>query len=229
MRLLLLRHAESASNADPHAVTLPEERGDRLTERGFEQARVAAAALRDCGADRLLSSPMRRARETAEVLAAELGLTIEVDDEIHELRELTGFGELAPEKQKLRRWSEWMSAHPDDPDHAPPGAESFNAMLRRVRGFKARLEAGDPSQSVLCVSHGIFIRFLLVDSLLGDRFEPREAKRLWHLRSRNCGLSVFEHAEARHPADPELDDWACVSWMERCWSEGGSPRAGSGP
>lgn len=214
MRLLLLRHGESHSNADPEAVALPEHLGDRLTDRGRDQAAVAARALRGCGATRLLSSPMRRARETAEPLARELALAVEIDEEFHELRESADYADLPPDEQKLRRWSNRMAEHVDDPDHAPPGAESFNAVLARVRSFKRRLEGGDPLSTVLGVSHGIFLRFLLIDSLLGERFSVRDVARLWQLRTTNCGLSVFELDEPRHPADPDIEGWRCATWMQ---------------
>lgn len=217
MRLLLLRHAESVSNAHPTAAALPEAEGDRLTDRGREQAAAAAGWLERVDIDRLVSSSMRRARETAEAIAARTGLEIEVDEEIHELREASGWLELPPEEQKLRRWSVWMAEHGDDPDWAPQGGESFNDVLGRVRRFKARLEARDPDATVLAVSHGIFARFFLIDSLLEDRFEARDAARLWNLRTVNCGLSVFEPARRQHPADPELAGWTCLSWMCRPW------------
>jgi probable phosphoglycerate mutase len=77
MRLLLVRHCEADwpegwTEADPG-----------LTPRGHEQARAVAVEL----AGRLsearsavLSSPARRATETAEVIAAEIGASVEIDD-----------------------------------------------------------------------------------------------------------------------------------------------------
>jgi broad specificity phosphatase PhoE len=218
VRLLLLRHGESVSNADPEAVALPEAEGDRLTPRGREQAEAAARWLARLEIDALVSSPMGRARETAEAIAARTGLEIEIDDEIHELRESSDFLDLPPEEQKLRRWSVWMEAHGDDPDWAPPGGESFNVVVGRVRRFKARLDARDPESTVLAVSHGIFARFFLVHSLLEERFRASDSRRLWQLRTVNCGLSDFEPARRRHPADPELEGWTCLSWMCRPWA-----------
>ena len=214
MRLLLLRHGESHSNAEPRAAALPEPQGDRLTERGRLQAEAAARALRDCGAQRLLSSPMRRARETAEALSRELGLEVEIDDGIHELRESADWFHLPPEEQKLRRWSSWMAEHAADPDYAPGDAESFNAVLARARDFKRRIEAGDRSQTVLAVTHGIFMRFVLFDTLLGPDFTVRDVGRLWLLRTTNCGLSELVRGEPRHPADPDIDGWRCAIWMQ---------------
>ena len=217
VRVLFLRHAESLSNAHPEAVALPEERGDRLTPRGWAQAREAARWLRGLEPDRLLSSPMHRARETATAISDELGMPIEVSDLIHELRESDEYLSLSPEEQKLRRWSVWMAEHGHDPDWSPPGGESFNVVVGRVRDFKRELESGDPEATVLAVSHGIFLRFFLFDSLLEERFAAPQVPRLWQLRTANSALSVFEHGERRHPADPEMEGWACVTWMALPW------------
>ena len=212
MRVHMLRHAQSVSNAHKAAASLPDEEGDRLTERGWEQARAAAKALEGRGFTRLISSPMRRAKETAEPVSEALGLPIEIDEEIHELREVEGYGALAPEEQKLRRWSEWMVQHADDPGYAPPGADSFGSMRERTRGLMRRLESEEGAP--LVITHGIFLRFLLADILLGDRFGPADAARLWQLRTVNCGLSAFDFRASRRPVDHETDDWQCAMWMQ---------------
>ena len=69
-RALFLRHGESAHNAHTGSEALADEDGDLLTEVGQAQARAAAAgvAALELGVDRLLTSPMRRARETADAL-----------------------------------------------------------------------------------------------------------------------------------------------------------------
>jgi broad specificity phosphatase PhoE len=212
VRLICVRHGESRSNAHPEAVALPEEEGDRLTERGRAQSEAAAAALRETGATRLLTSPMRRATESAAVIAQALGLEVEVDPEIHELRESHGFGTLSPEEQKLRRWSVWMAEHGDDPGYSFEGGESFNQVRARVRAFQRRM-AGSPERTVIAVTHGIFLRFLLVDVIWGDRFGAADVERLWLIRTINGGISVFEHGERHHQADPDLPGWTCRTWM----------------
>lgn len=212
MRVNILRHAQSVSNAQKHAASLDDSEGDRLTERGREQARNAARAFEGRGITRLISSPMRRAQETAQPISEALGLPIETDEDLYELREKEGYGRLAPEEQKLRRWSEWMVQHADDPGYAPPGADSFAGMRERTQGFRRRMEGVEGTP--LVVTHGIFLRFLLIDVLLGDRFGPADAARLWQLRTVNCGLSVFDYAEPRRPVDHDTDDWLCAMWMQ---------------
>ena len=211
-----IRHGESVSNAEPGR-DLPDERGDRLTERGHAQAAAAAQHLGGLGIERLWSSPLRRARETAAPIAAELGLEVEIHDDLRELREAVGHAELAGEEQRLRRWSVWMTEHPDQPDFSPPGGESFAAMLDRVERVKALLlEHRD--QRVLAVSHGILLRFLFVHSLLERDFGPTQVPRMWQLRTVNCGLSAFQHR--RHDEEvayPSPGEWLCLTWMARPW------------
>ncbi len=216
MRALLVRHGESASNAAINVVALPHEEGDRLTGRGFEQAHEAGRRLREAGVTELIASPMRRAQETAAAIGEEIGIAeVETDEEIYELREAPGYTGLPMEEQKLRRWSARMAAHPDDPGHHD-GGESFNEVRARARSFSARLRERDPEGLPLVVSHGIFLRFFLLDNMLGDDFVPGMAERLWYLRSVNCGVSVFEHGEFHHPGDPpRTDAWVCSMWMGR--------------
>ena len=184
MRALFLRHGESVHNADRSGEPAAHSDSDRLTEKGVEQAHAAGAGLRDLGITRLLSSPLRRAQETARVVGGELGLDAE---EIDYAGELTS-------------------------------GESFEQAVARVRRLKAELESGEDGELPLLVTHGIFTRFFLLDSVLGDGFEAPMAAGLWNLGSHNCGLSVFAHGESRDPLGQPIPGWTCLTWMERPWS-----------
>jgi broad specificity phosphatase PhoE len=95
--------------------------------------------------------------------------------------------------------------------------ESFEDLVARVRRLKAELEALEVGELPLLVGHGIFIRFFLLDSVLGDEFAPPMAAGIWNLGSHNCGLSLFSHGEARDPGGAEVAGWTCLSWMQRSW------------
>ncbi|HEY8083887.1 MAG TPA: histidine phosphatase family protein [Solirubrobacterales bacterium] len=186
-RVLLLRHGESAGNAHTGSETLNDEESDRLTETGRAQAHAAGPGLVSHGPTRLLTSPMRRAVETAEILGAAIGLEPSVLPHVHELER----------------------------------AESFEDALGRVRRLKVELEAAGPDERTLVVSHGIFIRFFLFDSLLGEEFVAPMAAGTWSIGSRNCGLSLFSHGEAYDPWGNAVQGWACHFWMERPWDREG--------
>jgi broad specificity phosphatase PhoE len=184
MRALLLRHGESVHNANRSGEPAAHSKGDRLTEKGVEQAHAAGEGLRELGVTRLLSSPLRRARETAQAVGDALGLDAE---EIDYTGELTS-------------------------------SESFEQAVERVRRLKVELESGADGELPLLVTHGIFTRFFLLDSVLGERFEAPMAAGLWNLGSHNCGLSVFAHGESRDPLGELIPGWTCLTWMERPWS-----------
>jgi probable phosphoglycerate mutase len=71
-RLLVLRHGESEGNA---ARILQGHFDSRLSELGREQARVTAEVLASEGIERIITSPLLRAAETATIIGARLGLT----------------------------------------------------------------------------------------------------------------------------------------------------------
>lgn len=214
MFAFFLRHGESVSNASADVVALPEPEGDRLSELGARQARAAAELIAErLQIERIVCSPMRRARETAAPIAELTGLEPEIWEWVHELREPSGYAELPAEEQQRQRWSNRMVAHADDPDHAPGDGESFAGLLGRVRRTQDRLLA-DGVDRTLLVGHGIFLRFAFADAMLGEGFTPRVVDRLWRIGSLNCGLSTFTHTrdgDSPNPAD--IDGWRCVSWM----------------
>lgn len=187
MRALFIRHGQSVANADPETPALPAEAGDRLSDLGHRQSRAAGEVLADAGATVLITSTMRRARETAEEMNAALGLPVTELGFIQELR-----------------------VEDDD-------LEPFAEVVARVHRLKAVLEALPPDELPLIVSHGIFLRFFLFDTLLGDAFGPEGIEQLWRARSLNCGLSIFECGERWPTLNPPSGDWTCISWMARPW------------
>jgi broad specificity phosphatase PhoE len=101
--------------------------------------------------------------------------------------------------------------------HELSAGERFEDLVARVRRLKAELAALAAGELPLLVGHGIFIRFFLLDSVLGDEFAPPMAAGIWNLGSHNCGLSLFTHGEARDPGGSEVPGWTCLSWMQRPW------------
>jgi broad specificity phosphatase PhoE len=95
--------------------------------------------------------------------------------------------------------------------------EPFEEAVGRVRRLKTALAAGAWGDRPLLVTHGIFIRFFLLDSVFGDVFTPAVGEGIWRLGSRNCALSTFSLGEIRTPYGAEVPGWALVSWMERPW------------
>jgi broad specificity phosphatase PhoE/ribonuclease HI len=157
--LVLLRHGVTASTErkvfSGSGGTDPE-----LTEAGREQARRAAQwLLAHGGIDAIVTSPMRRTRETANAAAEVLGLDVEIDEGFIE----TSFGDwdgfTFAEIQE--RWGEELTAWLGSTAIAPPGGETFDAVHVRVADARDRLLAAYPGKTVLVVSHVTPIKLLV--------------------------------------------------------------------
>lgn len=126
-----------------------------LTPRGFEQARAAAAVIAEgFGGEApvaVLSSPLRRARETAGQIADALGLEVRVEDAFAE----TAFGEWEGlDFAAVRaRWPQQLQAWLDSPAVSPPGGESMDEVFARTRIGRDKVRARFPGRTVVLVSH----------------------------------------------------------------------------
>jgi len=159
---LLLRHGQTALSAERRFAG----RGDiPLTDLGLEQAAAAAARLaKRGGIDLVLTSPLRRAQQTAQAVAVAVGVPLAVDDDLSE----TDFGswEGMTFGEVMGRWPDEMTAWMADPDASPPGGESFAAVAVRVNAALDRLLAANQGQTVVVVSHVTPIKTIVCRALL---------------------------------------------------------------
>jgi len=194
MRLVLVRHGDA--HAGFHGVIGGERGCTGLTELG----RLQAEALRDhlsrsgrVRADLLLASTLRRAAETAEIIAPGLGLEIHGHDrdlcEVH-----TGEADGLTWAEYASRYGSFdMQAEPDRV-FAPAG-DSWNSFHERVRRTLERLAAEHAQRTIVAVCHaGVIMASLR--TLLPIAGSGTAA----HLRPTNTGLTEWEH-------DPATDRW----------------------
>jgi broad specificity phosphatase PhoE/ribonuclease HI len=153
-RLVLVRHA-----ATEHSGLRFSGRNELwLSEPGERQAMaLARRTFRDVAA--VVSSPLRRARQTATIIADTLGVEVSVHDGLVE----TDFGawEGLTFDEVQRGWSSELTAWLSNSDAAPPGGESFSAVAGRVRRARDELIAKHPGGTVLVVTHVTPIKTLL--------------------------------------------------------------------
>ncbi|MGH3456612.1 bifunctional RNase H/acid phosphatase [Aeromicrobium sp.] len=138
-----------------------------LTDLGREQAHRAAARLTKRGPiDAIVSSPLRRTRETADVLAAELDLEVQIEPGFAE----AGFGDWDGYNflDIMERWPDHIQSWLDSPAVAPPGGESLEAVFERVDDARARLLSKYEGQTVVLVTHVTPIKMMLRSALDAD-------------------------------------------------------------
>jgi len=191
--LILVRHGQTEANLNHF---LQGQSDGALNDTGKQQAKKLAVNLKDMKIDRILSSDMRRARNTAAAIA--------------------GFHELAVEENKiLREWNcgkldglpaeELHKALADSDlplaDFRPEDGETLREVRERAAAFLEEIEKDFEGLTVLVCSHGDFLRMLT--SILQDiKFEEAN-----NIRLKNASYSVFEK-EGRHWKTVSLNNTA---------------------
>jgi probable phosphoglycerate mutase len=134
-----------------------------LSRSGRAEAEAAAHRARSLGIEVVLASPLRRTRETAEIVAAALGRPVTFDGDLVEL----DFGEL-----EGLTFEEARSRHPlaarrflDDVTVAAPKGESIADVSARVARARRRILDRHGGRTVLVVSHVTPIKLLLAAGL----------------------------------------------------------------
>lgn len=153
MELYIIRHGETDWNKKRK---FQGQSDIELNDRGRELARITGTALKDVKFDRIYSSPLKRAYETAELIRGERDIPIITDDRLKEM----GFG-IREGDSALK-----IMADESDPFHyfftrpdlyqAPEGGESMEALCDRAAEFLRETIEEEEHQynKVMIVAHG---------------------------------------------------------------------------
>ncbi|WP_406153323.1 bifunctional RNase H/acid phosphatase [Streptomyces anulatus] len=184
--LVLLRHGETALTPEKRfsgsGGTDPE-----LSATGRGQAERAAGHFAALGTvQEIVSSPLRRCRETAAAVAGRLGLDVRIDEGLRE----TDFGawEGLTFGEVRERYADDLTAWLASPDTAPTGGgESFAEVAERVAAARDRIVSRSAGRTVLLVTHVTPIK-TLVRLALGA---PPEA--LFRMELSAASISTVAH------------------------------------
>ncbi len=152
VQLILVRHGQPVRVVNAVGAADP-----ALAAVGVEQAERVPAALSQHRVVRVVSSPQRRARDTAAPTAAKLGLDVEVIDDLAEYdRDLPAYIPIEDAKVEFRAVYEQIKA-----GNFPPQIDG-HAFKSRVLDTVAEIAAAaDPADTVLAFTHGGVINVLL--------------------------------------------------------------------
>jgi broad specificity phosphatase PhoE/ribonuclease HI len=153
---LLLRHGQTALSVEKRFSGVGEQ---PLTDIGRAQAAAAAVRLSTSGAVAVVSSPLKRTRETALLVAEALALEVSIDDGFREtdFGDWEGFTFREVREKWPREMDEWLASTAV----APPFGESFDATAARVRQARDRVLSSYGGATVIVVSHVTPIKTLL--------------------------------------------------------------------
>jgi broad specificity phosphatase PhoE/ribonuclease HI len=136
-----------------------------LNDEGREQARATGEWLAPLSGtfDALVSSPVRRTRETADILAGFFDLEIEEEPGIAEMEFGSWDGMSFTEVHE--KYPDEISSWLGDLESAPHGGESFRAVEKRVLEGRDRIVSSYSGKTVVAVSHVTPIKTLVADAL----------------------------------------------------------------
>jgi broad specificity phosphatase PhoE len=200
-QLLLVRHGVTTWNREGRFQGLMDA---PLAEDGRLEARLLGerlAGMPDAERPLLVSSPLGRARDTAEIIAAALGLDpsseLRLDERLVEIGQGEWEGRTHDELARTapERYAAWATT-----DREPPGAEPIPHALSRVAAAVDDLRT-EVAPVVCLVSHGGILR------LAARHLLQLEAARAWAMDVDNASLSELRRED---PSDP----WRLVRWND---------------
>lgn len=149
-RLVLLRHGETDFNATGR---MQGHLDSELTANGFAQARASVPAVRAFHPDVLLSSDLRRATDTAAIIAEGTGLAPRVDKRLRETR--LGEWQGLNIAQVDAGWPGARRTWQNDPTWTPPGGEARVEVAARAAEVIAELDVEFDGTALLCAHGGL--------------------------------------------------------------------------
>ncbi len=173
--VILVRHGRTALT-ETHKLSGRGGEDPQLSELGREDARKVALELNKVGKSSpfakivpptaIISSPIARTRETAQVIADELGLSVSTEEDIAEI----AFGEWDghTNQEVAAAWPEQYNAWRGDVKIAPPGGESLEEFDVRVQRGRANILEQYEGQTVVVVSHVMPIRGFIKAATTSD-------------------------------------------------------------
>ncbi len=166
-RAVLVRHGETDWNARG---VYQGSRDVPLSPRGRAQALALAARLAPVAFDAAYTSPLARARETADLVLAGRGAAGRPDGGPLRVELVPAFGEfgygawegVAPDERRAR-WPDLDARWNADPwSVAPPGGESLDALAARVIPAWDQLVGAHPGRTIVVFAHGHVNRVILL-------------------------------------------------------------------
>jgi alpha-ribazole phosphatase len=198
VQLILARHGATLNNAEQR-YTGQSDAG--LSALGLRQAEALAERLASVPLDCIVTSDLRRARTTAECIAACHDLPLCADPDLREMslgawEGATRAEALARDPERLRQWEA------DPLRVAPPGGETLEAVRERVARALRRWQAHAPEGRVLWVTHGGIIGVLICHALGLDLRHRQQFRRdnaaLTRLELRADGAAVLVSLNDTH-------------------------------
>ena len=197
MKLYLMRHGETDNNK---ALVIMGVTNQPMNEKGISQAKAVAKAIEetDLRFNAIYSSPLLRAKQTAEILEYLSETPIQFDDRLQEIN--YGYYEGKSIPVYVHEAHDAFCAKKEDMPEKE--MEHYDESLGRVESFLEEMSHKDEDDQVLAITHGDYLRGFLAYTLKS----PRE--KYWDIECVvNCSAVVLEYKKD--------GGWSVVSYEEK--------------
>ncbi len=183
--IIFLRHGQAKNNVE--RILTGRTTGIPLTEKGIEQAQQTAKFLEQKNNSAIYSSPIQRAKHTAEIVGKHNSIDVTIDDRLIEL-DMGKFTGLPYDDLFTSHGNVFMKFYNGELEIAHNGVETFSEVKKRVLGMVDHVIQNHHDENVVLVTHMDPIKAML--SIVVD-LSPTN---LFELIIANASLNIFrEH------------------------------------
>jgi len=187
-QIIFLRHGQAKNNTD--RILAGRTEGIPLTETGIKQAEHTAELLQHMNISKVYSSPIQRAKHTAEIVGKHNSLDVTIDERLIEL-DMGKFTGMPYDEIFNSHGNVFMKFYNGELEIAHNGVETFSDVKKRVLGIVDHVLENHPDENVVLVTHMDPIKAML--STIVDL----SATNLFELIIANASLNIFREKEQK--------------------------------
>ena len=187
-QIIFLRHGQAKNNTD--RILAGRTEGIPLTETGIKQAEHTAELLQHMNISTVYSSPIQRAKHTAEIVGKHNSLDVTIDDRLieHDMGKFTG---MPYDEIFNNHGNVFMKFYNGELEIAHNGVETFSDVKKRVLGIVDHVIENHPDENVVLVTHMDPIKAML------STIVNLSATNLFELIIANASLNIFREKEQK--------------------------------
>ena len=186
--IIFLRHGQAINNTQ--RILAGRTPGVPLTEKGVDQAEKAAKFLEDMNISAIYSSPIERAKNTADIVGKHNSIDVRIDERLIEL-DMGKFTGMPYDKIFSSHGNVFMKFYKGELEIAHNGVETFADVKKRVLGMVDHVIENHPDENVVLVTHMDPIKAML------STIVSLSPENLFELIIANASLNIFREYERK--------------------------------
>lgn len=201
-RLLLIRHGQTDYSSQNRYCGFS---NPPLNDKGISQCRQLAARLKETKVDKVYSSDLLRAMQTAKII-----FDGNPTEQTEDLREMNfGLFEGLKHEQIMEKYPELYRRWIDNPEKAKtPNGEGLKDLSERIEKKISEIISRNEGGEIAVVTHSGPIRIVLCKALKFD------LKKFWCIDQQLCALNIINYEQQASPRVVKMNDTSHLSAME---------------